>query len=60
MERDPRLHAVVSVREDATRDWDDARRDWEAEAHGGPGAESIWEKAVKIRRKFLARASWTE
>ncbi|KLO17479.1 hypothetical protein SCHPADRAFT_821346 [Schizopora paradoxa] len=54
MARDERLYVVASTRVDATRDWDDPRRDWEAEVTGGV---SIWEKAVQVRRKFLTRLS---
>lgn len=56
MEKDERLYTVVSRREDATRDWDDARKDWESEARG---EESIWDRALKVREKLLARSSNT-
>ncbi|KAH8115775.1 hypothetical protein DFH11DRAFT_1587061 [Phellopilus nigrolimitatus] len=54
MARDERLYVVAATRDDATRDWDAPRRDWEDEAHGGP---SVWDKAIQVRRKFLARLS---
>jgi hypothetical protein len=56
MAKDTRLFVVASTRQDATKDWDDPRRDWEAEASGGT---SIWKKAVQVRRKFLQRLSRT-
>lgn len=54
MARDERLYVVAATRDDATRDWDAPRRDWEDEANGGL---SVWEKAIQVRRKFLARLS---
>lgn len=56
MRKDERLYVVASTRQDATRDWEDARRDWENEASGG---DSIWDKAVQVRCKLLARLSRT-
>ena len=56
MARDPRLYIVAATREDATRDWDVPRRDWEDEASGGL---SVWDKAIQIRKKFLTRLSRT-
>ena len=56
MSKDTRLYVVASTRQDATKDWDDPRRDWEAEASGGL---SIWKKAVQVRKKFLQRLSRT-
>ncbi|KAL5508589.1 hypothetical protein ACEPAH_6208 [Sanghuangporus vaninii] len=56
MARDPRLYVVAATRDDATRDWDVPRRDWEDEAYGGM---SVWDKAVCVRRKFLTRLSRT-
>ncbi|THH08046.1 hypothetical protein EW145_g2991 [Phellinidium pouzarii] len=54
MARDERLYVVAATRDDATRDWDAPRRDWEDEAHGGL---SVWDKAIQVRHKFLARLS---
>lgn len=54
MAKDERLYVVASTRLDATRDWEDPRRDWENEALGGI---SIWDKAVQVRNKFIARLS---
>ncbi|TDL29054.1 hypothetical protein BD410DRAFT_779337 [Rickenella mellea] len=52
MEKDDRLHVVASIRVDATKDWEDAKKDWESEARGG---ESIWDKAIAVRKKFMSR-----
>ncbi|EJD00798.1 uncharacterized protein FOMMEDRAFT_169051 [Fomitiporia mediterranea MF3/22] len=57
MARDPRLYVVAATRDDATRDWDVPKRDWEDEAGGGM---SVWDKAVCVRRKFLTRLSRTK
>ena len=73
MARDARLYVIAETREDATRDWECARRDWEDEARvthmrekgndaqrGMREAEEmggVWAKAVEVRRKFLTRAS---
>lgn len=54
MAKDERLYVVASTRLDATCDWEDARRDWENEATGGI---SIWDKAIQVRNKFIARLS---
>lgn len=56
MARDSRLYVVAATRDDATRDWDVPRRDWEDEACGGM---SVWDKAICVRRKFLTRLSRT-
>lgn len=54
MRRDERLYVVAATRDDATRDWDVPRRDWEDEAIG---ALSVWDKAVQVRQKLMARLS---
>ena len=56
MSRDERLYVVAATRDDATRDWDAPRRDWEDEAIG---ALSVWDKAVQVRQKLMARLSRT-